>query len=174
MQSLPSSFSEDGAVERMCLGGLSLCEGALRILGVHFETSGSATLNWNMSIAVVQRKLAMWKARSLSFIGKVLVLKVDVLPSLLYLAYIYPLPACLRRSLVRLVFQFMWGGRYEWVARARMLCPIGEGGTTFPPQAGCNFCLFLVNGACSSSDTPVRLPPAGILLVSGEKRNGVV
>ena len=44
-------------------GGLSLCEGALRILGVHFETSGSATLNWNMRIAVVQRKLAMWKAR---------------------------------------------------------------------------------------------------------------
>lgn len=99
--------------------------GALRILGVHFETSCSATLNWNMRIAVVQRKLAMWKARYLSFMGKVLVIKVDVLPSLLYLAYIYPLPACLRRPLVRLVFQFMWSGRCEWVARARMVCPIG-------------------------------------------------
>ncbi|CAB1332955.1 unnamed protein product [Coregonus sp. 'balchen'] len=58
-------------------GGLSLCIGALKILGVLFETSGSATLNWNRSIAVAQRKLGMWRARSLFFIGKVLVLKVD-------------------------------------------------------------------------------------------------
>ncbi|CAB1319734.1 unnamed protein product, partial [Coregonus sp. 'balchen'] len=112
--------------------GISLCIGALKILGVLFETSGSATLNWNKSIAVVQRKLGMWRARSLSFIGKVLVLKVDVLPSLLYMAYIYPLPASLRRPLVRLVFQFMWGGRLERVARVRMLCPIGEGGRGVP------------------------------------------
>ncbi|CAB1348845.1 unnamed protein product, partial [Coregonus sp. 'balchen'] len=107
-------------------GGLSLCIGALKILGVLFETSGSATLNWSRSIVVVQRKLGMWRARSLSFIGKVLVLKVDVLPSLLYMAYVYPLPASLRRPLVRLVFQFMWGGRLEYVVRVRMLCPIGR------------------------------------------------
>ncbi|CAB1323375.1 unnamed protein product, partial [Coregonus sp. 'balchen'] len=113
-------------------GGLSLCIGALKILGVLFETSGSATLNWNRSIAVVQRKLGMWRARSLSFIGKVLVLKVDVLPSLLYMAYVYPLPASLRRPLVRLVFQFMWGGRLERVAMFRILCPIGEGGRGVP------------------------------------------
>ncbi|CAB1325345.1 unnamed protein product [Coregonus sp. 'balchen'] len=86
-------------------GGLSLCSGALKILGVLFETSGSATLNWNRCIAVVQRKVGMWRARSLSFIGKVLVLKVDVLPSLLYMAYVYPLPESLRVPLVRLVFQ---------------------------------------------------------------------
>ncbi|CAB1312772.1 unnamed protein product [Coregonus sp. 'balchen'] len=96
-------------------GGLSLCIGALKILRVLFETSGSATLNWNRSIAVVQRKLGMWRARSFSYIGKVLVLKVDVLLSLLYMAYVYPLPASLR------------SGRLERVARVRMLCPIGEG-----------------------------------------------
>ncbi|CAB1348842.1 unnamed protein product [Coregonus sp. 'balchen'] len=91
------------------------------MLGVLFETSGSATLNWNRSIAVVQRKLGMWMSRLLSFIGKVLVLKVDVLPSLLYMAYVYPLAASLRRPLVRLVFQFMWGGRLEYVVRVCML-----------------------------------------------------
>uniref|UniRef100_A0A8K9V1F6 Reverse transcriptase domain-containing protein n=1 Tax=Oncorhynchus mykiss TaxID=8022 RepID=A0A8K9V1F6_ONCMY len=143
-------------------GGLSLCEGALRILGVHFETSGSATLNWNMRIAVVQRKLAMWKARYLSFMGKVLVLKVDVLPSLLYVAYIYPLPACLRRPLVRLVFQFMWSGRCEWVARARMICPIGEGGRGvphFPLKLDAIFVSFLLTELAR----PV-IHPSGYLL----------
>ncbi|CDQ88430.1 unnamed protein product [Oncorhynchus mykiss] len=143
-------------------GGLSLCEGALRILGVHFETSGSATLNWNMRIAVVQRKLAMWKARYLSFMGKVLVLKVDVLPSLLYLAYIYSFPDSLRRPLVRLVFQFMWSGRCEWVARARMLCPIGEGGRGvphFPLKLDAIFVSFLLTELAH----PV-IHPSGYLL----------
>ncbi|CAB1347335.1 unnamed protein product [Coregonus sp. 'balchen'] len=142
---------------RMCLGGLSLCIGALKILWVLFETPRSATLNWNRSIAVVQRKLGMWRARSLSFIGKVLVLKVDVLPSLLYMAFVYPLPASLRRPLVRLVFQFMWGGRLERVARVRMLFPIGEGGRGVPHSSG---------------NTPIWLLPAGVLLLPGEKRNG--
>ncbi|CAB1314526.1 unnamed protein product [Coregonus sp. 'balchen'] len=64
--------------------------------------------------------------------GKVLVLKVDVLPSLLYMAYVYPLPESLRVPLVRLVFQFMWGCKQEYVARVRMLCPIGEGGRGVP------------------------------------------
>ncbi|CAB1347396.1 unnamed protein product [Coregonus sp. 'balchen'] len=127
-------------------GGLSLCVGALKILGVLFETSGSATLNWNRSIAVVQRKLGMWRARSLSFIGKVLVLKVDVLPSLLYMAYVYPLPASLKRPLVRLVFQFMWGGRLERVARVRMLCPIREGGRGYHifPSSWTRFVSYLL------------------------------
>ncbi|CAB1345251.1 unnamed protein product [Coregonus sp. 'balchen'] len=48
------------------------------------------------------------------------------------MAYVYPLPASLRRPLVRLVFQFMWGGRLERVARVRMLCPIGEGELAHP------------------------------------------
>ncbi|CAB1340596.1 unnamed protein product [Coregonus sp. 'balchen'] len=92
-----------------------------------------------MRVAVVQRKLAMWKARYLSFLGKVL--KVDVLPSLLYLAYIYPLPASMRGL-------FMWGGRYEYVARARMLSTIGEGGRGvphFPLKLDSIFVSFLLN-----------------------------
>ena len=104
----------------------------------------------------------MWKARYLSFMGKVLVLKVDVLPSLLYLAYIYPLPACLRRPLVRLVFQFMWSGRCEWVARARMICPIGEGGRGvphFPLKLDTIFVSFLLTELAH----PV-IHPSGYLL----------
>ncbi|CAB1350935.1 unnamed protein product, partial [Coregonus sp. 'balchen'] len=48
------------------------------------------------------------------------------------MAYVYPLPASLRRPLVRLVFQFMWGGRLKHIARVCMLCPIGEGGRGVP------------------------------------------
>ena len=66
--------------------------------------------NWSQRLSGVQRKLSLWKARRLTFVGKVLVLKTAILPALLYLAYIYPMPASLRRPLVRLVFGFVWGG----------------------------------------------------------------
>ena len=94
-------------------GGLSRCQGPIKILGVLFEVQGSATLNWTARLEKAQRKLA------LTFTGRVLVLKVDILPVLLYLAYVYPLPASMRRGLVRMVFKFMWGGGYEYVTRGQ-------------------------------------------------------
>ena len=113
-------------------GGLSLCEGPVKVLGVLFEVRGSATLNWTSKLQKAQRKLALWGSRALSFSGKVLVLKVDIIPVLTYLAYIYPLPACMRRDLVRMVFKFVWGGGYEYVSRDRMMAGNEEGGRDVP------------------------------------------
>lgn len=124
-------------------GGLSLCDGPLKILGVNFETAQSASTNWDGRFEIVRKKLSLWKSRHLSLIGKVLVLKVAILPSLLHLAYVYPMPACLRRPLIRLVFDFMWGGRYEYVARARMLMALCEGGRDVPHLPLKLDCIFV-------------------------------
>ncbi|KAK2873857.1 hypothetical protein Q8A73_024369 [Channa argus] len=61
----------------------------------------------------VKSRLALWKARKLTLLGKVLVLKADMLSSVLHLAYVFPLPVAIRRSLARTIFDFLWGGRYE-------------------------------------------------------------
>jgi len=90
------------------IGGLQVCEGPVKILGIHFQSEGSATLNWMKRISSVQVRIARWKERRLSLIGKVLILKMDVLPAMQYLAYIYPLPACMRKVVLRLVFNFVW------------------------------------------------------------------
>ena len=111
-------------------GGLSLSAGPLRILGVHFQAAQCATANWTRRLEAVGRKLSLWKARTLTFVGKVLVLKMEVLPVLTFLAYVYPMPASMRRPLMRLVFRFLWGGRYEVVARRRMLATAARGGGT--------------------------------------------
>ncbi len=89
---------------------LQVCEGPLKILGINFQNEGSATLNWVGRISSVQKRLARWKGRRLSLMGKVLVVKMDVLPVLQYLAYIYPLPASMRRAVIWLLFNFVWGG----------------------------------------------------------------
>ncbi len=143
-------------------GGLSLCTGPLKLLGVSFGTAHSATANWTRRLLAVQKKLTLWKSRCLTFIGKVLVLKVDVLPSLVYLAYIYPLPVGMRRPLMRHVFGFLWGGRYEYVARACMLAGIEAGGRDVPHLPLKLDCIF-VSFLCRELSAPV-VHPSGYFL----------
>ncbi|KAK2873379.1 hypothetical protein Q8A73_024499 [Channa argus] len=92
----------------------------------------SATVNWEGRFQRLKSRLALWKARKLTLLGKVLVLKADMLSSVLHLAYVFPLPVAIRRPLARTIFDFLWGGRYEWVARGRMMSGLAKGGRDVP------------------------------------------
>ncbi|KAK2873894.1 hypothetical protein Q8A73_024406 [Channa argus] len=48
------------------------------------------------------------------------------------LLYVFPLPVAIRRPLAKTIFDFLWGGRYEWVARGRMMSGLAEGGRDVP------------------------------------------
>ncbi|KAK2877979.1 hypothetical protein Q8A73_016949 [Channa argus] len=45
---------------------------------------------------------------------------------------VFPLPVAIRRPLARTIFNFLWGGRYEWVALGRMMSGLAEGGRDVP------------------------------------------
>ncbi|KAK2873846.1 hypothetical protein Q8A73_024358 [Channa argus] len=116
----------------VALGGLSACQGLIKILGVQFKPMNSSTVNWEGRFQRVKSRLALWKARKLTLLGKVLVLKADMLSSVLHLAYVFPLPVAIRRPLARTIFDFQRGGRYEWVALGRMMSGLAEGGRDVP------------------------------------------
>ncbi|KAK2875237.1 hypothetical protein Q8A73_024207 [Channa argus] len=48
------------------------------------------------------------------------------------LHYVFPLPVAISRPLARTIFNFLWGGRYEWVALGRMMSGLAEGGRDVP------------------------------------------
>uniref|UniRef100_W5LWT1 Reverse transcriptase domain-containing protein n=1 Tax=Lepisosteus oculatus TaxID=7918 RepID=W5LWT1_LEPOC len=106
------------------VGGLTLESGPIKILGVSFLSSGSAIFNWENKLSKVKQKLGLWQSRPLTYVGKVLVVKVDVLPLLLHLAGVFPLPPRFRKDLVRAIFRFIWGGGYEYVKRVDMCRPV--------------------------------------------------
>ncbi|XP_048854239.1 uncharacterized protein LOC125722031 [Brienomyrus brachyistius] len=138
-------------------GGLTLCDGPLKVLGVNFLSDGAARLNWEERLAIARRKIGLWKSRSLSFQGKVLALKVDILPTLLYLAHVYPLPRFMRRGLTRDVFNLVWGGRYEYVRREVMYLGKDRGGRDvidFPLKLDCLFFSQL----CTRLAAPLEHP----------------
>lgn len=72
------------------LGGLSQCQGPMRVLGVDFEGEDSGRLNWGKRLAAARARMGLWKARHLSLSGRVLVIKADILPSFIYLASLCP------------------------------------------------------------------------------------
>ncbi|KAI4900658.1 hypothetical protein NFI96_009740 [Prochilodus magdalenae] len=145
------------ADRRDAAAGLALSDGPLKILGVSFMAEGAARANWEERLSLARRKMGLWKARSLSFLGKVLALKVDVLPSLLYLAHVYPMPRNMRRGLTRDVFNLVWGGRYEYVRREVMYLGKDKGGRDVPDFPLKLDCLFFAQ-LCARLAAPLEHP----------------
>lgn len=127
--------------------GFSICNDGLKILGVKFYNRDSAGKNWEEKIERVKKKLGLWKTRWLSITGKGLVVKADVLSGLIYLALVFPVPTKYKLILTRLVFSFIWGGRYEPVKREHMYLEIEEGGrgiVSIPLKLEILFVCFIV------------------------------
>jgi len=113
-------------------GGYSLCEDGMKILGIRFFKGNSAQENWGARLKVVQAKVAKWNSRGLSLWGRLEVVRADLLPSLNYLAYIYPVPFWYGRKLEKLFFSFLWRNSVEMVARTQMYRHLREGGRGVP------------------------------------------
>ncbi|KAJ8349165.1 hypothetical protein AAFF_G00189160 [Aldrovandia affinis] len=109
-------------------GGFSVCTGGLKILGVRFFARDSAALNWEARLNLVRTRLGVWTRRQLSLTGRVVVVRSVLMPLLIHLAYVFPVPARTKLALTRLVFRFLWGGRYEYVSREQMYMPVSGGG----------------------------------------------
>ncbi|KAJ8355136.1 hypothetical protein AAFF_G00091360 [Aldrovandia affinis] len=77
----------------------------------------SAALNWEARLNLVRTRLGVWTRRQLSLTGRVVVVRSVLMPLLIHLAYVFPVPARTKLALTRLVFRFLWGGRYEYVTR---------------------------------------------------------
>ncbi|KAJ8358310.1 hypothetical protein AAFF_G00014730 [Aldrovandia affinis] len=111
-------------------GGFSVCTGGLKILGVRFFARESAALNWEARLNLVRTRLGVGTRRQLSLTGRVVVVRSVLLPLLIHLAYVFPVPARTKLALTRLVFRFLWGGRYEYVTRELMYMPVSGGGAS--------------------------------------------
>lgn len=116
---------------RESISAVACAEGPLRVLGVGFGGASDAVENWAERLQQVRMKLGLWKTRRLSITGKILVVKAEVLPALIFLASVFPLPPRLRRAAQGMVFKFVWAG-YEYVVRELMVQPIERGGRGGP------------------------------------------
>ncbi|KYO42756.1 hypothetical protein Y1Q_0016152 [Alligator mississippiensis] len=86
------------------------CEG-IRILGVDFDPELSIRTVWEKTEAKVKQKLGLWHMHS-SFMGAcITVMKVVLLPVLLYTTLVFPPSKCVTHRIQRAVCVFFWGSR---------------------------------------------------------------
>ena len=127
----------------------------IKILGIEIGKQ-METFNWESRLPMIQSKLVRWEDRDLSFTGKVLVIKAEILSSLNFLATTLPVPYSFLASLRRAMFRFIWGSQQEKLKRDIMYRPLNKGGKDVPELGSKLNVLFLtpiVNAVLKENNT---------------------
>lgn len=100
----------------------------VKILGVVFGVENTERDNWEPRLSKLDKSLSLWRSRSLSLLGKVLILNILGLSKLLFLSRFMQPPKWVVNKVNNLIWPFLWGSRVESVARRTILCPPLKGG----------------------------------------------
>ena len=107
--------------------GLSWVKKA-KILGIVFGSVNVDRDNWEPRLSKLDQCVSRWKNRSLSLIGKVLILNILGFSKLLFVSAILSPPQWVYDRINRIIWPFLWGSRIETVARKSLVCPETNGG----------------------------------------------
>jgi hypothetical protein len=99
----------------------------MKILGVVFGQVTESD-NWQPKLKKLENHLNLWKSRSLSLVGKSLIVNTLGISKLLYLATILSIPKWVATEVNNLIWPFLWGCRIETVSRQSCHQPFLRGG----------------------------------------------
>ena len=94
-------------------------EGPVKCLGLYFGKDKNIieSLNWNTKITKLQKTLNNWKARRLTYYGKITIIKTLGISTIMYNASNLNVPEHIIKKVNRQIFTFLWGSDREKVKR---------------------------------------------------------
>jgi len=99
-----------------------------KIIGFYFGYNDPSRTVWDEKISDIRKAIAAWENSDLSMKGKVTVVNNFILSKLWYLAEVIPPPKNRVKLINRLVFQFIWGMKTEYVNRETLHLLPSKGG----------------------------------------------
>ena len=86
-------------------------------------------LNFANTVNKIKSILNVWSSRSLSLLGKITIIKSLVVPILIYKVSLVPceIPKKFIQEVNKTIFQFIWGSKWERVARSKLCNDIKNG-----------------------------------------------
>ena len=99
----------------------------MKILGVIFG-SGVEQDNWLPKLKKLEAHLNLWKRRSLSLVGRALLVNALGLSKLNYLATVLIVPNWVKQKVNSLIWPFLWRKKFEPVSRQTCFCLKSKGG----------------------------------------------
>ncbi len=100
----------------------------MKIVGVFFGTVPVEQDNWQTKINKLDKSINLWKSRSLSLVGKSLIINILGLSKLLYLAKVLIPPKWVFTRLNQIIWPFLWNSKMETVSRNTCYLPDLSGG----------------------------------------------
>ena len=100
----------------------------MKLLGTVFGSVDAERDIWEPRISKLEKSWSLWKSRSLSIVGRVLVLNIFGLSRLLFASRVLEPPNWVWARVYSLIGRFLWGSRIETIARKTIICPLKEGG----------------------------------------------
>ena len=100
----------------------------MKVLGVFFGTIPVEQDNWMPKINKLEKALNLWRSRSLSLLGKALIINVLGFSKLLYLAKVLLVPPWVFARISSIVWPFLWGCKMETVSRSTCYLKVRNGG----------------------------------------------
>ena len=91
----------------------------IKVLGIFFTMSNFdfLSLNWNLRIEKLAKRLESWKFRTLSLKGKSMIINTLAPPGLWYTGSLVSLPAWAEKRISQIIFEFLWSGENEQIKR---------------------------------------------------------
>uniref|UniRef100_A0A8C5N4G5 Reverse transcriptase domain-containing protein n=1 Tax=Leptobrachium leishanense TaxID=445787 RepID=A0A8C5N4G5_9ANUR len=112
------------------------CAEKLCYLGIwlHADVSRITSLNFLPILSVIRQDMRDWSSKYISWLDRVGVLKMNVLPCLLYLVQTIPLqvPRGWLAEVRKLFLNFVWAGKRARLRFTTMFKPISSGGLALP------------------------------------------
>jgi len=141
-----------GKFRNKCIEGERLKEfrkvDTVKITGIHFshDIKVAEELNFRKPLQTMRTLATQFRSRDLSFIGKALVIKANLLSQFQYVANVLKVPKWVIREVDKIIFKFLWGG-VDKISRPRAACNILQGGLGIPSggdvalQSACKWLL---------------------------------
>ena len=116
-------------------------------------------LNFANTVNKIRSILNVWSSRSLSLLGKITIIKSLVVPILIYKISLAPceIPTKFIQEVNKTIFQFIWGSKWERIARSKLCNDIKNGGAnmidieTFIIALRLNWMIKFLDDAYNSS-----------------------
>ena len=129
----------------------------LKLLGIWFGNIDTEQDNWKPKIEKLGKCLNLWKLRTLSLVGKSLIINLLGANKFWHLAKVLTIPKWLIAEYNKLVWPFLWGTKIETVSRKKCCNPIKDGG------------LNIVDFSLKGFSAPYGLPYKFYRSISGQK-----
>ena len=100
----------------------------LPLLGATFSAGDYLMSTWEAPVFRLEKRLASWKGRQLTFQGKETVINSLALSQIWHLCHTFVIPEWAMKCIKKAVWSFFWSGRRELVSRRTVCLPKAKGG----------------------------------------------